>query len=424
MHLQFVISSKICLRKEREMIKGLYFLSLVAFLLNISACETTENTPSNDSSVFIKLYGGSGNHVGVDMIKVSDGYFLLGNYLNLSNRSKLFLVRTDDRGNELWAKTYGGNFGAEAKSMAIDLNENLIISSTVSAASGDKSAMLLRVDQQGNKIDSAVYGSPIYDEEAGQVIVGSDGSYLMIGTTWELDSEDEPGRVNKIQVLRTVPGGLDTLSKQVWKKFFGQGTQDYGIGIVERNNIFYCYGYTNSDNVTGASNLGGFNLLLFQINQVGSEELIRVYGTSENQIAKKILAIDQGFVLLGETALAQTNSIFITRVSDQLAIQNSISVSSSLNIAPNTIFDIGLSYLVLGSNIISNTDSNISLTNIDKSGNIIWQSFFGAEQTLDIAGFGIQQTEDRGISFIGTLDLENQVKMCLIKVNSSGELTP
>lgn len=395
-------------------------LSILLSIFCIVSCDTAETVQPSEN--FYKLYGGLGNHTGVDMEVFDNNYFILGNAVNQAGRSRIFVVRADENGDEIWKMQFGGNNGSVAKSMDMDNDGNLIISSTINSPSGNKDVMFLWVDQNGQKIDSAVYGSPVYDEEAGEVLAASDGSFLMIGTTWELNPEDEAGRVNKIQILRTEPNSLDTLSLQQWERFKAQGTRDFGVSIRERGGTFYCLGHSDSEDVTGSGELDGFNLIFFQIDQFGREISARVFGTPADETATSILEIDQGFVLTGNTFQNGKNSIFVTRVTNRLGLQNSFYVNSTKNIEGASLVDLGLSYLVLGTELISNSDNNIYLANIDKTGGIIWENFFGSSQTMDTGGNSLRLLPGNSFVFVGTIDLDNQQKMCVLKVDKNGEL--
>ena len=78
-------------------------------------------------------------------------------------------------------------------------------------------------------------------------------------------------------------------------------------------------------------------------------------------------------------------------------------------------------YIVLG-DVSTPTGSNIYMARTTNEGALLWERTFGfsGENT---AG-EVLQLDDGSFVFTGSIILDNQAKMCLIKTNIDGDLSP
>src|SRR5687768_12811671 len=87
-----------------------YFFAtcLVFAIAGIVSCDTEQGIEDPDLSYFVKYYGGDGNQIGVDMLALDDGSFLLlGNSRNADNSDDdILLIRVNAEGDILWEKTF------------------------------------------------------------------------------------------------------------------------------------------------------------------------------------------------------------------------------------------------------------------------------------------------------------------------------
>lgn len=96
-------------------IKVLGFLGLLTYLG--ASCQKDQIAPANQETAFIKYYGHVGNQTASDVIKTSDGSFVLvgsTNAYSSAAESDIFVVKADSLGNELWSATLGKADGSSA----------------------------------------------------------------------------------------------------------------------------------------------------------------------------------------------------------------------------------------------------------------------------------------------------------------------
>ena len=166
----------------------------ICFIIMLFACDTEDSLEPLFEDFFIKYYGGEGSQIGVDLVTLVDGGFvLLGESTTTGGDSQIMLVRTDALGNELWSKLYGGSQNEFPTDLEIEPDENLLIAANVEEAiSGQTDVMFLRVNLEGAVLDSVVFGSPNVTEGVNSITVVSDGDIIGVGTTSDVDTQ-KPG---------------------------------------------------------------------------------------------------------------------------------------------------------------------------------------------------------------------------------------
>ena len=77
-------------------------------LLILIGCSKTAVQPGQ-ADAFIKFYGNSWTDEGNDVVQLADGgYIMIGTTTTMEGDEDIALVRTDQYGNEQWAKFFGG----------------------------------------------------------------------------------------------------------------------------------------------------------------------------------------------------------------------------------------------------------------------------------------------------------------------------
>jgi len=125
---------------------------------------------SNGDSLWSKTFGGASDERAFTLIKTSDGGFLIGGYTGTFGGGffDFYLVKTDENGDSLWTRTYGGSW----QEMAYDIKETndggfVIAGYTQTYGAGlfdfylvktDANGLLTGVENQNNhRIDFELY---------------------------------------------------------------------------------------------------------------------------------------------------------------------------------------------------------------------------------------------------------------------------
>lgn len=83
---------------------------LLAIVIGFSSCQKDTISPPNQSTAFVKYYGHVASQVAADLLRTSDGgYILLGgtNSYTSGDEKDIFVVKTDSLGNEMWSSSFG-----------------------------------------------------------------------------------------------------------------------------------------------------------------------------------------------------------------------------------------------------------------------------------------------------------------------------
>jgi hypothetical protein len=409
------------------------FKNIIVSFLMIAAisCDTENNLEPRFEEYFIKYFGGQGNQIGVDVEKLADGGFIiLGNSISTVGNSQLFVVRTDNLGNEIWSNTYGGSENDFASDLAMDVSGNIVIGATIIEAAGSfTDAMIYKIDPLGNKIDSAVYGTVGTNEEINSIMITSTGDIIITGSTNNVDIlKTGYNAVTDLHDIYSVRAnsGLQVLPATEWKQVYGFPGEDFGQQIVEKSDGSFLF-FGTTDKPSSNAQQSGLNMFLFPANNQGdatSSIELQLYGTLDDEHAGQISSTsDGGYVMIGTTEKQnKENDIFIARIRSNNDFLSAALANSGINVTGASIIESKSGgFLALGVNDVGGA-GNIYLAKTSSSGAIDWSSTFG--NVDNDLGSKVIQLSDGSILIVGTIELESQTKMCLIKTNSSGKLIP
>jgi hypothetical protein len=133
-----------------------------------------------------RTYGGTGDDVGKSIQITEDGGYIIGGYTNSFGAQgyDMYLIRTDEWGDTLWTRRYGGPFDQSCNSIQITQDGGYILGGyNRRSASGPYELYIIKTDNVGNMSWERIYSeytganslNPTND--GGYIIAG--GSYIM-----------------------------------------------------------------------------------------------------------------------------------------------------------------------------------------------------------------------------------------------------
>lgn len=150
-----------------------------------------------DDFAWAKFYGTQDAFCGGVVMAEDGGFFIVGT-TNMEfepvQRADVYLIRTDAAGEVMWEKTYGG----DAYESGLDITQtddgNLLISGVATSSMGDMDAYLIKIDQDGNELWAKTYGGPL-DEMAGGAAQVSEDAFMIGGIVTDPNDPvvDNPG---------------------------------------------------------------------------------------------------------------------------------------------------------------------------------------------------------------------------------------
>jgi hypothetical protein len=131
-----------------------------------------------------RSYGGGDYDWGYGIAAAAGGYVLAGLTYSFGNgNDDVYLVKVNEDGDEIWAKSYGGTGYDEAFSICADRDKGFVAAgSTTSWGNGGHDVYVMSVDAKGNSLWPAVFGGA-GNEAAYCINRNKDGGYIIAGAT-------------------------------------------------------------------------------------------------------------------------------------------------------------------------------------------------------------------------------------------------
>lgn len=285
-----------------------------------------------------KTYGGYGCCTSVFQTN-DNGYVITGYYY-----SDVFLLKLDEWGNDIWLRTFGGK-GLDWGMYVQQTSDNcfIVIGLTRSFGSGETDVWLLKTDEDGQELWNCTFGGEKLDEghsgmetdDGGYIILGvtqsfvpekndywviktdKDGietwNYTYGGIGWDLGMSIQQTHDNGYIMTGATdvsPDGshqidlglikIDSEGMLVWEKTFGtQRFQDQGLSVKQTSDGGYVL--TGVIKAFQDSWKGG-DAWLIKTDPQGNKEWDKIFGGFESDVAVSVIETsDQGYVVLGKT---------------------------------------------------------------------------------------------------------------------------
>jgi hypothetical protein len=142
-------------------------------------------TDENGDTLWTRTFGGSEDDVAYAVLETLEGDFLVAGYTESfgAGSKDFYLVKTDESGDTLWTRAFGGTEDDVCYSMIISYYGNYIMAGyTESYGAGQADMYLLDVTQDGNLVWENTYGTSDWDEcRSVQQTEDSDYPYILGG---------------------------------------------------------------------------------------------------------------------------------------------------------------------------------------------------------------------------------------------------
>ncbi len=389
--------------------------AFIVMLTSLVACNLEQLEPAQDKA-FIKYFGEDGNTEAADLLKLDDGYLLLGNNTNRQDATTALLIKVDLQGNQLWARGFGGIRGSALAALA---DGYLIIGDSIKTTDPLSTSMsLIKTNLQGE--------NPLYTS------LGSNNNYHGTGIT--VSSRNEVVVCGYIANLSgpadsTFLYGYDATLTPSWA-----AVRKWGSNGNRRNASRRLY-EDSPDNFTWTSQItdaGNFAVQLLaaprdQISILDGRQLLNDETITDlaggTNISFNSLMVVQTVIRNGRRAIGMVNSS--TPGSPGFVAEEGYDVYANaiVQAADGEYVVLGATNKHLdGSTTRTDLDFYVAKVGFDGTvGNAGFINIIGG--TGNETGVAIVQAEDRGFVFLGTMQNTNEVKlMMLVKVNIKGKL--
>jgi prepilin-type N-terminal cleavage/methylation domain-containing protein len=205
---------------------------------------------SNGNKSWDKTFNGEGNTCdnGRSVIQTSDGGYAICGETDMtftpSTKSKMWVIKTDSLGNEIWNKAFvDGVAGVDFGRSIIQNSDGSLIAAGRCAVNNTRvnfDAWVIKLDINGNEIWKKTYdGGPHYDDYCESIVLADDGGYVLAGRTTK-SSGSYSGDMWLVKI--------DNSGTELWNKNY-DGTSnynDYAFAVKKTKEGGYILaGYTN-----------------------------------------------------------------------------------------------------------------------------------------------------------------------------------
>ena len=196
-------------------------------------------TNINGDTIFSRSYGTIENEAGTSVIQLPDnGFVICGRQITFpggNQSSDGLLLRTDAAGNLLWSKLYGDSLLDELTALQLLADGGYIVTgSTSTFGQGGYDILLMKSDNNGNLVWSKTFGGN-KTEAAYDIHINPDSSFFLSGYTESYGSGNERGDdSSNVFLMKTNVNG-DFL----WMEVYGDGLQDEAFRSAKANDGGY-----------------------------------------------------------------------------------------------------------------------------------------------------------------------------------------
>jgi hypothetical protein len=142
----------------------------------------------NGDTLWTKTYGGTGDDMGYSIEKTNDGGYIIAGAtssmgLGIPNFLNVYLIKINKNGDTLWTRTYGGVYPDIGRSVQQISDGGYIIAGyKKDPFPGDWDVYVIKTDESGDTLWTKTYGGTGNDQ-ALSVQETSDSGYIFVGST-------------------------------------------------------------------------------------------------------------------------------------------------------------------------------------------------------------------------------------------------
>lgn len=236
-----------------------------------------------------KTFGGEDSDYALSIEQTSDGgYIIAGTTRSYgAGESDVWVLKLDSSGNQLWAKTFGGEETDYATSIRQTSDGGYIVAGNKFFGMGDSDAWILRLDSSGNQIWAKIFGGTEYDKVE-SIQQTSDGGYVAAGRTGSFSEDSQDFWVLK----------LDSEGQQVWSNTFGGSPLgDYAFFVQQTSDG----GYVTVGNTLSYGE-GQADVWVVKLDASGSQEWAKTFGGARWDSGRYVQQTsDGGYIVAGDT---------------------------------------------------------------------------------------------------------------------------
>jgi hypothetical protein len=244
-------------------------------------------TDAQGSMLWNRSYGGTSYDYGLDVRECFNGGFIVAgqSQQSLTGGKYAMLLRTDELGNEIWNKLYGGREGDIAASVDQLADGGFVVAgATASTGNGSNALWVFRTSPSGEIVWERTVGGA-HSNVGTRLHALADGSVAVIGYSMPPNVQ-----TSNLLFVRLDQSGDVTVNTILHENAFGTGIDEAADGS------FVVCGYTNPYSGDGS------DIVLSRVSRDGQVQWTRLIGGNRRDRASSVVITrDNGYMLTGST---------------------------------------------------------------------------------------------------------------------------
>lgn len=416
-----------------KQLKFVISIGMLLLSLLLITCDTKNNVEPTFKNYFIRYYGEDGSHEAKDFVLTNDGGVIIIGTITVGQSQRLYALKTDLAGNQLWSKTFGSITNERAQDIepiisGTDAGNFAVLSNFVKPAVDSLSMRLTIISTNGDSLKSFIVN--IFESQEGSSVTPlQNGDYLIAGKVSNADTlnAELPGVIDREDLLTVRINS--SLSSVTEFDRVGRSSEGSNVKIFEAGNYQYTVGYSN-ESIAGTATAveDGPNFFFRSLGPLPTPDLVTDYaGTaSERQVLRSVSRTSSGLLFAVGDQSDLSDNLASSRVFAARAVGTIASVDRSRVIFGSTAQAVAITssgsfdQLVVLNAIQSSGQRDIVLLKINIELDEVLRITFGAINNDD-RGAAVAELPNGDILILGTMELAGQQdKIALIKVRANG----
>jgi uncharacterized delta-60 repeat protein len=247
-------------------------------------------TDNDGDTLWTRTFGGSGADYARSVQQTDDGGYIMAGYSESFGEGErdFYLVKTNNDGDTLWTRTYGGDYDDWANSVQQANDGGYIVAGlSRSFGAGFSDIYLVKTNSQGDTVWTRTFGST-GDEDAQFVQQTTDGGYIVAGASDSLGT-DNPD----FYLVKT-----DSQGVTLWTRTYGGIYGDYAHSVQQTADG----GYIVAGSTEPFGACLGTDFYLVKTDSQGDTLWTRTYGGNNEDVAYSgQQTTDGSYILAGYT---------------------------------------------------------------------------------------------------------------------------
>lgn len=361
-------------------------------------------------TMWTKSYGDSTYQAGYSVSPTFDGGYIIvgetGYQSGLTSRN-VWLLKTDQSGDTIWTKTYGGTQDDRAYCVVQTVDSCYAVvgySLSYSTSPLYEDVWLFKTDINGDTLWAyTIDGGPVHDRaDRGLGLQQTiDGGFIISGYTC-----NENGFADVFLVKTDTAGVVE------WTQTYGETTRvEYGMAVEQTSDSGYVIGGFGHE--FGSD----FRVWILKTDYTGDTTWTRTYGSPGYTDCFSIRQTsDGGYIFTGETAYgAGDGDLWLFKIGpngDSLWAKTYGGINNDYGLAVRLTADNG--FIITGSIYRSGSGRDVWLLKTDANGDTLWTRIWGGNEP-DV-GISVEQTPDFGYVITGRHQTDGDNDIWLLKI--------